>query len=390
MNQANRGSPMPPVSSDTSPVFDASIAFVFSDAPSYVRARRTLPTLRRLFREVHFIGVTRKRSWDDSRTPGIHYHIVDLQLSNGLATVPGVARFMRYIRWKLQQLRPDVTLVVNDEYTLPFAAGYLPRSRFVAVDMHDSIGMRVLGPGAKLRPLFRRLSELGLRAMDGLVEVTPERLQWHRYRPPVTAVVHNSPPYEEVTAEKGLPKKFVYVNGNLEDNIHGVEAVLAAVDRVEGMEIVSTGKTVGPFVETVFRRHPKVHHLGKVHPDRLLPIAKAATAMYCHYSPVRLNYVYGAPNKLYEAMMVGTPVLINAENQAKSMIEEHGFGLISPYNDVDALARDLRRLRDGDPAVEQAAQRAREVFRTTYSWDIMETVWEDFFRRMGVTERNGG
>ncbi len=369
------------------PIFDAKIAYIYSDVPSYVRVRRTLPVLRRLFREVHFIGATRGTTWDDSRTKGIHYHITDLRMGHGLQTIPKVAMFFRTIRYQLKKIKPDVVVAVNDEYALPFVLGYFPRPQFLAVDLFDSIAMRILGKGRYLNPFWRRVSEFGLKHIDGLVEVIEERLEWHRHTPPVTQIIYNTPEItDDITPKTGLPDHFVYVNGTLSDNIHGIESIVGAIDKVPEMHIVTTGKFLGDFVQNVFLKHPKVVSLGKVHPSEILEILAAADAVYCHYNPSQLNYQYGAPNKLYEGMMLGKPVLINSENHASSIIREHGFGLISPYNDVDALANDLRTLIKGTPELKAGCEKAKTLFRETYAWDLMEDRWKDFFRRMGVPE----
>ncbi len=366
--------------------FNARAAYIFSDLPSYVRAKKTLPVLASLFHEVHFIGCRRRRSWDAGRPEGIHYHIDPRELGYGLGTIGGVLRFIGTIRRVLREVRPEVVIAVNEEYILPFTFGMLPRPRTLVLDLYDSIGMRITGPARRLNPLWRKLSETAMRTADGLVEVNEERLAWHRVVPRATAVVHNAPPWiETITPMEGLPEPFLYVSGSLEDDLHGAEALLAALEKVPGMNIVFTGRALGPFVTGTFLKHPRVHNLGMIPYEDVLRVLAAARGLYNHTSPVRLNYIYGAPNKLYEAMMTGRPLLINRENHAARLAEKHGFGLVAPYGDVEEIAAQLRLLRDGAGELSAACVRAREAFREEYAWDRWAAVrWSELFLSLGV------
>lgn len=369
------------------PVFDARVAYVYSDLPSYARAKKTLVTLRELFREVHFIGSRRRRKWDEARPGGITYHINPRVLGTGLETIPGVARHIRFIRSRLARIRPDVVIAVNEEYILPFAAGVIEKPPVLVLDLYDSVAMRILGRAAKLRPLWRGLSALAMLTADALVEVNEDRLAWQKLTPPLTAVVYNSPPaLADLTPMTGLPsQRFLYVSGTMEDRIHGLEILLAAVDRVPEIEVVVTGKPSGDWVEREFLTHPRVHFLGLVPYEDVPRIAAASLGVFAHYSPVRLNYIYGAPNKLYEAMQAGVPVLINRENKAHREAVKLGFGIVSPYGDAGALARDLRRLLNRDSELTRGCERARRAFAEHYAWDVMARErYLNLFRQLGV------
>ncbi|MBZ0265244.1 hypothetical protein K8I28_11290 [bacterium] len=368
-------------------MFNATIAYIYSDLPSYVRANKTLPILREQFREVHFIGCTRKRALDPGRPEGIHYHIADLQIGNGIHTINKVAEFYKYIKNTLAEIQPDVVMAVNEEYILPFSFRYIPMPKRLVLDLYDSIGMRIFGRGRVLNPVMRQLSQVALRTIHGLSEVSEERLEWHRTLPRENVIIYNSPPFlENVEAKEGLPDKFIYANGMLVDGFHGIETLLEAVEQFDDLHIVFSGRTKGEFLEKTFLTHPKVINLGSVPFEDVFRIITASSGVWAHYNPIALNYVYGAPNKLYEAMMLAKPLFINSENHASAMPHEVGFGLVSPFEDVGSLIPLLEIVAKGDAGLYQGCQHAREVFKEKYAWEHMATRYADFFRRMGVPE----
>lgn len=352
------------------PAYDIKVAYLYSDAPSYVRAKKTLKVLQPMVRELHFIGCSRSTSWDSYTPEGVTLHLSSVKLGHGPVSALGLPRFLAYVRDTLRRIQPDVVIVVNDEYLLPFTLGYLPRPRRLICDMYDSISLRVRGHARHLNPLWRGLSRLGLRHTDALIEVIEERLARHPELPPLHVILPNAPDYTPgLTPMKGMPSDtYVYVSGTFSEGLHGMESLLEALDLVPEMHVIATGKTTDPYANRVFFRHPRVHFLGLVPYEDVPRIAAGALAVYSHYNPARLNYVYGAPNKLYEAMMAGVPVLINEENRAKRIALEHGIGLVSPYGEAEALACDLRHLLAGDDALDRSAKAARAHFKNHYDW----------------------
>lgn len=269
---------------------------------------------------------------------------------------------------------------MNEEYILPFLYGYMKRPRWLVLDLYDSIGMRISGKMSRFNPFWRLLSRWAVSNVDGLVEVTGERLAWHKHLPHHCTVIYNSPPFrDDITPYPGLPEKFIYVTGMLLDELHGVETILAAVEKTDDYSIVFTGRLNGIFLENVFAKHPRVINLGTVHPDDVLRIYAASRGVWCHYKPVSLNYIYGAPNKLYEAMMLGKPVLINSENRISAFTKQHHFGLVSEFGDREAVVRNLEFLETPDGAkFLVGCSAAREIFREKFAWQRMVSRYNDF------------
>ncbi|MDP8205587.1 MAG: glycosyltransferase [Candidatus Electryonea clarkiae] len=369
----------------SAPLFNATVVYIHSDTPAYVKVRNTLPLLAKLFKEVHYIGCTRHHAWNEFEPENINCHIADLQLGNGVKTIAGLFKFYGYIRSKLKEIKPDIVIAVNEEYILPFRTGYFPRPRRLILDLYDSIAMRIIGPARHFNPIWRLISQWAIGSVDALVEVIENRLEWHKTVPPVTAIVYNAPNYiDNIKPKEGLPDNFIYVCGTIKDKIHGIETLLEAVERVEDMKVVFSGRPVGDFVRNTFLKNSNVVNLGMVEASDVVKILAASKAIYAHVSPVLLNYVYGAPNKLYEAMMVGKPVLLNSENHASKMPEEIGFGLVSPYGDVKALTEDVHALLDENPVRDAACQKARKLFKEKYALDNMENVWKGVFKQLKV------
>jgi hypothetical protein len=150
------------------------------------------------------------------------------------------------------------------------------------------------------------------------------------------------------------------------------------------MKLVFAGRAIGPWMNEHFLRHPRVMNFGETTPAESLRIAKACSAIFAHYKPFIQNHIYAAPNKLYDAMLVGIPLLINSECKISAFAQVRGFGLSTPFGDVEALHHTLIRLQHTDAELQRSCAAAQQEFKEVYAWQAMQKRWAEVFFRMGV------
>ncbi len=322
--------------------------------------------------------------WDGADAiSGVHYHMDRRKARRGLSGLATSLRFAAYVKKQLRAISPDVVIATNEDYVLPFAIGYIDRPPILVCDLIDSLAIRTVDSLRHLNPLWSFLSRWSLKKIDGLVEVTDERLARHKRLPKDSVVIFNSPPAMALRARSGLPQKFIYVCGSILDDVSGVEALLVACERT-GASIVFAGRPIGPWMTNHFLNHPLVANLNETTPLGSMEIAAAATAMFAHYKPFVENHIYAAPNKLFDAMMVGIPLLINSECLVSDFAEKSGFGIPTRFGDADELEHAIRTIYDPDERSRVACRHAQERFEAEYSWQRMEERWTAFFDRLFV------
>lgn len=361
----------------------ARLVYIHSDTPNNVRVSKCLRVFAGLFAEVHYIGCVRTGEWDRSTAiQGVQYHVDARTARRGLQGLGTSLRFLGYVKERLQKLSPDIVIATNEDMVLPFTAGYFKRPPILVCDLIDSLAIRTVDALRHLNPLWSALSRWSLHSVDGLVEVTDERLARHRRLPAHHTVIFNSPPAVPLRARTDLPARFIYVCGSILDDISGAETLLAACEQVPGASIVFSGRPIGPWMTNSFLKHPLVTNLGETTPHGSMEIAAAATAMFAHYKPFIENHIYAAPNKLFDAMMVGIPLLINSECLVSEFARRNGFGLPTPFGDVQALQRAVKDAYGNRPELSTGCAHARMLFETKYSWQHMEERWAAFFAEL--------
>ena len=81
------------------------------------------------------------------------------------------------------------------------------------------------------------------------------------------------------------------------------------------------------------------------------------------------NFRLSTPNKLFEAMTSGVPVVASPLPVMRGIVEHEGIGALADPSDVDRIATTIRSLLGDAATLRQCSERARCAARTTYNWE---------------------
>lgn len=287
--------------------------------------------------------------------------------------------FARHVAKKLRELEPDVVHCSNEELAM-LALVLKRRHGFrVVCDLFDSIALKwgektfPLGSGARA---FAR----HVHRMSDVVLVTDERRK-ERLGPFAARarIVANYPVDvgEEVAShfppEDGPVR--LYVAGSLY-RPRGLEMVHSLLERRDDVEVLSAGWVADDSARRLVQ-HPDVDFRGVVTPAASLRLAASCHAIVALYEPSNRNNILASPNKIYDALCIGRPVVINVEAAVSDWVDEQGVGHLVRYGSVDDLSDVVDRLKASD--VRETAHRLRALFREGYSWDVAEQAMLDAY-----------
>ena len=131
------------------------------------------------------------------------------------------------------------------------------------------------------------------------------------------------------------------------------------------------GTLEGKLKEMAAGSKGRVNFIGRVEPAEVPKYNKAADVLLAAYDPRLRNNRMGAPNKLFESMSAGTPIIVSRGTFAAKLVEETGCGLSADHDAgsvLDAVARLI-----GDTNLHQKCSKAgRRAYDESYNWRIME------------------
>jgi glycosyltransferase involved in cell wall biosynthesis len=214
-------------------------------------------------------------------------------------------------------------------------------------------------------------------------------------------VVGNTPPLTRATAVApkapapvGAPVDVVYL-GLLEVS-RGINELIDAIAQLRHeptqfrLRIIGNGRD-----ESIFRARAASHGLSNSHVE-FLGYQPYDVAMNIVASadigalPLHMNEHMNTtvPNKLFDYMSVGLPVITSDTHAAARIVSSTGSGVIFRAKDAEDLAVQLRKL--ADPVVRSAMGKAGyHAILKDYHWELDAERLLDAIRRCGRTLGNG-
>jgi glycosyltransferase involved in cell wall biosynthesis len=292
----------------------------------------------------------------------------------------------------------------NDLETLPVAL--LLRRRYggrVIYDSHE-IYLEMPGPsrmGPLRRWLLRRAEGMMARSADAVITINDpiaDELQ-RRYAIARPLVVRSYPPLwspepgfrsplRPAVRKMGLSdsRRLVMYHGVFQAG-RGIEQLLEAALDLNALAVVLLG--YGPLTRWLAETAQSPQWRGRlallpaVPPEELLPWLAGADFSACLIQPVSLTYVLASPNKLYQAIAAGVPVVATKFGPIGEVVEEHHVGVTCDPADVGEVGKALRRLLAlSDSERADLRENARRSHQVELNWEHEASDLEALYERL--------
>jgi glycosyltransferase involved in cell wall biosynthesis len=126
-----------------------------------------------------------------------------------------------------------------------------------------------------------------------------------------------------------------------------------------------------------------VHVIDAVPPQELLLWSASSDAMVMLYQPSTENHEYVTPQKLWEAMSAGVPVVASDLPGFRSIVPVVDCGVLVDPTDPAAVSRGIRSLLDLDPDdLRRVGERGLAAAHSTYNWEAQFGVLEGVYSRL--------
>lgn len=297
----------------------------------------------------------------------------------------------------------------HDLETVPLALGLSRRfGGKVIFDSHE-LFLEAAGrarTGRARRALLRTAESRWIHRVDAVVTVNSAIAAElvRRYHIPRPIVVRNCPPLWTPLPTGASPLHHALRNGGFDPNRaiviahggfqaeRGFEQLLAAAEPLAGVTVVFLG--YGPLEAQYRAVAASAPWLGRlavlpaVPPDDLLVWLAGADIAACLIQPTTLNHRLSTPNKLFEAIAAGLPLLAADLPAIAQIVRSMGLGRLVDPTDPAAIRSGLVELVDA-PASEKAAVRenARRAAEAELNWEHEFVALAVLYRQLAPVDR---
>ncbi len=283
---------------------------------------------------------------------------------------------------------PFQAIHCHDLDTLPVGVRFKRRTGVRLVyDAHEVFPYLVeLSRAAPLASRYEALERRQAAHVDLAIAASPpirEYLQGF-VRVPIVEITNSRPLETEAYDAPRNERMVVAYFGGMEPSRLLVPLAEIAAEG-EGIEVHLAGS--GPLVPEVERiaagAPDRVRFLGLLPPEEVMPRTRAADVVFAVFDPAKRINRIGFPNKVFEALAAGRPLLVSEGTWAATLVADGECGVAVSYSKegVRGALATLQR----DPALrERLGRNALRLAVERYNWAAEERKLLAAYARIGV------
>lgn len=303
-------------------------------------------------------------------------------------------------RWAVRSMgQPDVWHAVDLTGLIALGLAGIGADARLVYDSHELFvesGSIARMPGPARWVLARVERRLAHRAA-GVITVNPsiaDELSRRYGVDPV--VVMNCPPLSDVRrpglmrARLALGGRPVLLHhGSLSDG-RGIRHTIDAL-RLLPAEVALVLLGDGPLVPWIREQQERPDLAGRLfwHPavalNELLSWVVDADLGVMLFEPIELNFLYATPNRLFDCIVAGVPVLASDFPEFRRIVKGEGIGEVCDPTDDRVIAESIGRLLAAPDQLAAMQTRARSAARIKYNWDTQATALLEVYQQVALT-----
>lgn len=218
--------------------------------------------------------------------------------------------------------------------------------------------------------VLKKLENKVISNSDCTIVCTEERIQQiEDATPKKIAVIHNTP---ELYGIEKVENVYDYCYCGSLSNDRLISEILDNYKKYKNMKFIFAG--YGPQVDKCKDNDNlciNFSFLGSIDYKKVLDIENKTRILSAVYNPKIKNNRFAAPNKFYEALALGKPIIVCSGTGIDEIVRKNRIGIVIDYN-VDEFYNALKYLIDNPKECEKMGKRSKELYFEKYRWSTMK------------------
>lgn len=227
-----------------------------------------------------------------------------------------------------------------------------------------------LSRARSLRNSFARLERRFAREAALLLIASPPQREYFASmtQAPIVSVMNTRPlTYDEYEPPRNPRMRIAYIGSLQMQRLLVPFAELAVEDDAFEAEIGGWGPAEGLLRDLASKSRGNLRFLGTVPMEEVLSRTRAADVVFSLLDPSKRMFRLAAPNKFFEALVAGRPILVTKNTWAADEVVAAECGLAIEYS-KDALRAAIRSLLADPAARERMGRNAFRLAKERYNW----------------------
>lgn len=147
--------------------------------------------------------------------------------------------------------------------------------------------------------------------------------------------------------------------------------IIDVIKDIKDVECIIGGVGLGKFIDNIKQNCSKTNNvkfIGKVPPEKVLPMTKDSDVVLCMINPNVYNNKIATANKQFEAMVCGRPIICTKDTRSGEITENENCGIVVDFN-KESLKQGIIKLRDSPDVCEELGKNALNAAVNKYNWE---------------------
>jgi len=302
----------------------------------------------------------------------LEFRFYPIQLEGGIG-LKNIHILLGWIRWANKQIRnlDDIAVV----HACNLDAGLATINCFkkkvpVIYDIYDYYVDSHSIPRVAVSSV-EKLEHYIINKAAATIICTEERYeQIQETMPQKIVVIHNSPDVEEVKKTE-CRYDYAYCGSLCERRL--IKEVLDGYRDNQDLRFIFAGNDIYlKLVEAMGKQYENFSFCGTIPYAEVLEIESSARTIAAIYEPSIRNHRLCAPNKFYEALALGKPVIVCKGTGIDKIVQKENIGIVIDY-DANQFYDAVRWFKENEEVCMEMGEKARKLYESKFRWSIMKS-----------------
>lgn len=299
-----------------------------------------------------------------------HFYSCDAKRGIGIA---GILKLLKWFFWLNREVRKfkDFSAVhfCNLDTTIGLIEWCKRRQIKIVYDIYDYYVDAHSIPSV-LSNTIERIEINVINNSDLVIICTEERRdQIKKANPKKLIVIFNSPDIDEIPH---VELEYDYAYCGLLGAMRLIDETLDEYKKYSDVKMIVAGYGIyASKAKTLDSEYENFHFLGSISYSEVLKIEAKAKCLSAIYEPVIRNHRLCAPNKFYESLALGKPVIVCKDTGIDKIVEQYNIGIVINY-DAHELYMAIKKLSSDSMLCSRYGLNARKLYESKYKWQLMQ------------------
>lgn len=300
------------------------------------------------------------------------------EYGSGIKNLIKLFQFQVWLLYNLLKIRKNIDIIHSCDLDTALPARLISKffKKKMVYDIFDYYIDSHYVPN-KMKKIVENTEINIINKADLTIICTEERReQIKKARPKKCIVIYNTPKIDRNNIKQKVIKssndklKIVYV-GILQEN-RLLKEIGEEIKKYPDFELHIGGfGQLQKYFSELSEKYGNIFYYGQMKYEDVLNLEEDANLLFATYNPEISNHKYSAPNKLYEAMALGKPIIVCKNTGIDELVKNENIGISISY-DAKKFIEVIENLAENKELQKQWSDNAKKLYNEKYSWEQME------------------